>query len=227
MEETPPCPEPNPAGPICCSSVVKTAMRIASRSSGIPSEDDQDSYYFERVLTGIWVYVAAVAASFAVATVASPAGVSGAVLLLPFQGNDNRPENLELWTRPQPSGIRVSDAIEWARQILGLYEGIGAPPTALTISRERPWRWRESNRGSRICKSARQRHRFESTCHFGETERYSLVLVGTHWHSLVRAARVLFVSHRGRAFRIRLCSARKSHRGCPIPALGGRVPATT
>lgn len=31
---------------------------------------------------------------------------------------DNRPENLELWTRPQPSGIRVSDAIRWAREIL-------------------------------------------------------------------------------------------------------------
>ena len=29
--------------------------------------------------------------------------------------DDNQPENLELWTRPQPSGIRVSDAIEWAR----------------------------------------------------------------------------------------------------------------
>jgi uncharacterized membrane protein YfcA len=37
------------------------------------------------VLTGTWVYVAALAASFLVATVASPAGVSGAVLLLPFQ----------------------------------------------------------------------------------------------------------------------------------------------
>jgi uncharacterized membrane protein YfcA len=37
------------------------------------------------VLTGVWVYIAAVAASFAVATVASPVGVSGAVLLLPFQ----------------------------------------------------------------------------------------------------------------------------------------------
>src|SRR5262245_12987681 len=24
---------------------------------------------------------------------------------------DNRPENLELWTRPQPSGIRASDAL--------------------------------------------------------------------------------------------------------------------
>ena len=31
---------------------------------------------------------------------------------------DNRPENLELWTRPQPAGIRVSDAIAWAYEIL-------------------------------------------------------------------------------------------------------------
>jgi uncharacterized membrane protein YfcA len=38
-----------------------------------------------RVLTGAWVYVAALAASFTVAAVAAPAGVSGAVLLLPFQ----------------------------------------------------------------------------------------------------------------------------------------------
>jgi hypothetical protein len=35
--------------------------------------------------------------------------------------NDNRPENLELWTRPQPSGIRVSDAVEWAKQVLDRY----------------------------------------------------------------------------------------------------------
>ena len=37
------------------------------------------------MLTGDWVYVAALAASFTIATVARPAGVSGAVLLLPFQ----------------------------------------------------------------------------------------------------------------------------------------------
>jgi len=37
---------------------------------------------------------------------------------------DNRPENLELWTRPQPAGIRVSDAIAWAREILALYTGV-------------------------------------------------------------------------------------------------------
>src|SRR5690348_8962604 len=28
--------------------------------------------------------------------------------------DDNRPENLELWTRPHPTGIRVSDAVAWA-----------------------------------------------------------------------------------------------------------------
>ena len=35
--------------------------------------------------------------------------------------DDNRPENLELWIRPQPTGIRVSDAIAWAREILIRY----------------------------------------------------------------------------------------------------------
>jgi hypothetical protein len=38
--------------------------------------------------------------------------------------DDNRPENLELWTRPQPAGIRASDAVAWAREILARYEGI-------------------------------------------------------------------------------------------------------
>jgi uncharacterized protein len=37
------------------------------------------------MLTGGWVYLVALVAAFAIATVASPAGVSGAVLLLPFQ----------------------------------------------------------------------------------------------------------------------------------------------
>ena len=40
--------------------------------------------------------------------------------------DDNRPENLELWTRPQPSGIRVEDAIAWAREILDRYNGAGS-----------------------------------------------------------------------------------------------------
>ena len=36
--------------------------------------------------------------------------------------SDNRPENLELWTKPHPSGIRARDALAWARQIIKLYE---------------------------------------------------------------------------------------------------------
>lgn len=35
--------------------------------------------------------------------------------------DDNRLENLELWTRPQPTGIRAKDAVAWAQEILGLY----------------------------------------------------------------------------------------------------------
>lgn len=35
--------------------------------------------------------------------------------------DDNRPENLELWVRPQPTGIRASDAVVWAREILARY----------------------------------------------------------------------------------------------------------
>lgn len=45
--------------------------------------------------------------------------------------DDNRPENLEIWTRPQPSGIRAADAIAWAREILARYEVAGTPPTTL------------------------------------------------------------------------------------------------
>jgi len=41
--------------------------------------------------------------------------------------DDNRPENLELWTRPQPAGIRVTDAVAWAREILARYEETPAP----------------------------------------------------------------------------------------------------
>lgn len=37
--------------------------------------------------------------------------------------DDNRPVNLELWVRPQPSGIRVADALVWAREILARYDG--------------------------------------------------------------------------------------------------------
>ena len=46
--------------------------------------------------------------------------------------DDNRPENLELWIRPQPAGIRVEDAVVWAKEILRRYWGMGPPPTTLT-----------------------------------------------------------------------------------------------
>lgn len=35
--------------------------------------------------------------------------------------DDNRPKNLELWVRPQPTGIRASDAIRWALEVLAKY----------------------------------------------------------------------------------------------------------
>jgi hypothetical protein len=38
--------------------------------------------------------------------------------------DDNRPENLELWIRRPPTGIRASDAVAWARQILERYGGL-------------------------------------------------------------------------------------------------------
>lgn len=40
--------------------------------------------------------------------------------------DDNRPSNLELWTRPQPAGIRATDAVAWAREILSRYDGAGS-----------------------------------------------------------------------------------------------------
>lgn len=35
--------------------------------------------------------------------------------------DDNRRENLELWTKSQPAGQRVADKVAWAREILALY----------------------------------------------------------------------------------------------------------
>ena len=35
--------------------------------------------------------------------------------------HDNRIENLELWVKPQPTGIRVKDAIVWAKELLKAY----------------------------------------------------------------------------------------------------------
>ena len=35
--------------------------------------------------------------------------------------DDNRIENLELWVRPQPTGIRATDAVIWAKEIIKRY----------------------------------------------------------------------------------------------------------
>lgn len=35
--------------------------------------------------------------------------------------DDNRPENLELWSKSQPSGQRVVDKVAWAIELLELY----------------------------------------------------------------------------------------------------------
>lgn len=36
--------------------------------------------------------------------------------------SDNRIENLELWSKSQPSGQRVEDKVEWAKELLALYD---------------------------------------------------------------------------------------------------------
>lgn len=36
--------------------------------------------------------------------------------------SDNRLTNLELWTKPQPIGVRVKDVVKWAQDILKLYD---------------------------------------------------------------------------------------------------------
>lgn len=38
--------------------------------------------------------------------------------------DDNRPTNLELWVKRQPSGQRAADLLEWAREIIATYEPI-------------------------------------------------------------------------------------------------------
>lgn len=37
------------------------------------------------------------------------------------QRDDNRPENLELWSKSQPAGQRVTDKVAWALELLALY----------------------------------------------------------------------------------------------------------
>ena len=45
--------------------------------------------------------------------------------------SDNRPENLELWVRAQPSGQRVCDLVEFANHILNEYSNIHENPELL------------------------------------------------------------------------------------------------
>lgn len=63
--------------------------------------------------------------------------------------SDNRIRNLELWTRPQLTGIRVQDAIEWARRLIELYDNneVISSPTTTEANLGNPWRCWESNPG--------------------------------------------------------------------------------
>ncbi len=45
------------------------------------------------------------------------------------QRDDNRPENLELWSTHQPKGARVLDKLEWARELVDRYGDV--PPEIL------------------------------------------------------------------------------------------------
>ncbi len=40
--------------------------------------------------------------------------------------DDNRIENLELWTKVQPTGARVEDVVKWAKEVLKLYGGVSS-----------------------------------------------------------------------------------------------------
>jgi hypothetical protein len=50
--------------------------------------------------------------------------------------DDNRPENLELWSTSQPSGQRVTDKVAWAIELLELYapEVLAQKPTQLRLA---------------------------------------------------------------------------------------------
>lgn len=45
--------------------------------------------------------------------------------------DDNRIENLELWTTSQPKGQRVADKLAWARELIEFYERTGHEATSV------------------------------------------------------------------------------------------------
>jgi uncharacterized protein len=59
---------------------------VACPTLTAPHSQSRDGHrYIGRVISGAWVEIVALVAAFAVAVLTTPAGVSGAVLLLPFQ----------------------------------------------------------------------------------------------------------------------------------------------
>jgi hypothetical protein len=69
-------------------------------------------------MVSAWVYVVAVLASFGIAMVASPAGILGAVLLLPFQVTvlgTLSPVPLAAWVSPHLRGSRWGHAADCPR----------------------------------------------------------------------------------------------------------------
>jgi len=45
--------------------------------------------------------------------------------------DDNRPENLELWSKSQPKGQRATDKLAWAKEIIRMYEPTQPAPCCL------------------------------------------------------------------------------------------------
>ena len=56
----------------------------AARCNGWP-DPRSPGRYISQMVSGAWVEIMALAAAFVIAAVTTPAGVSGAVMLLPFQ----------------------------------------------------------------------------------------------------------------------------------------------
>ena len=52
------------------------------------------------------------------------------------QRDDNRIENLELWTKSQPAGGRVVDKVAWAREMLDLYGDLFPPGSQVPMFEE-------------------------------------------------------------------------------------------